>query len=174
MHEFICNICGTACQAESLDRELPSCGNCPSNVRFRWIVHALSVALFGQSIPLAEFPKRKEIRGLGMSDPHQISQVLSKRFDYQNTSYHQEPRLDIMNVTGEAEYDFIISSEVFEHVEPPVRTAFDNLARLLKPGGYAIFSTPWDTEGNTVEHFPNLHDWQLVSLKSGHVLVNRT
>ena len=174
MHEFTCNICGSACRAESFDRELASCATCRSNVRFRWIVHALSMALFGKSILLMEFPLRKKIRGIGMSDPSRIAEVLSKCFDYQNTSYHQEPRFDIMTANGEAEFDFIISSEVFEHVQPPVQTAFDNLARLLKPGGHAIFSTPWETDGDTVEHFPKLHDWQLVQLRAGYVMVNRT
>jgi SAM-dependent methyltransferase len=72
------------------------------------------------------------------------------------------------------EYDFIVSSEVFEHVVPPVQTAFNNLAQLLKPGGFAVFSTPWESEGETREHFPELHDWEVVELRSGYVLVNRT
>jgi hypothetical protein len=174
MHEFTCNICGDACRAESLHRDVPSCGRCHSSVRYRWIVHALSLALFGKSIPLQDFPVRKKIRGLGMSDAPIIAGPLAKRFAYQNTFYHREPRLDIMEPAGEAQYDFIISSDVFEHVPPPVQTAFDNLARLLKPDGCAIFSVPWNTEGNTAEHFPNLHDWQMVNLRSGRVLLNRT
>ncbi len=145
MHHFTCNICGSAASAELPDREASSCGNCGSNVRFRWIVHALSVGLFGESLPLAQFPARKRVRGLGMSDPQQIADVLSKRFDYKNTFYHREPRFDIMEGKGKAEFDFgafdfIVASEVFEHVQGPVQTAFDNLARLLKPGGFCAFS----------------------------------
>jgi SAM-dependent methyltransferase len=174
MHQFVCNICSAACSTEDLDRELSSCGSCGSNVRFRWIVHALSVELFGRSIPLHEFPMRKEIRGLGLSDPLPVASVLETRFAYQNTSFHEEPRFDIMEAAGEAEFDFIIASEVFEHVVPPVQTAFNNLERLLKPGGFAVFSCPWEAEGETAEHFPLLHDWQLVRLLSGVVLLNRT
>jgi SAM-dependent methyltransferase len=174
MHHFICNICGSAASAELPDREASTCGKCGSNVRFRWIAHVLSVEIFGKSIPLSKLPSRKKVRGLGMSDPRPIADVLSKRFDYKNTFYHREPRFDIMQASGEAEFDFVVASEVFEHVQGPVQTAFNNLARLLKPGGFAIFSSPYETEGDTVEHFPNLHDWQVVKLRSGYVLLNRT
>ena len=175
MHRFTCNICGCEASAALPDREASSCGDCGSNVRFRWIVQALSRELFGESMPLANFPSRKKVRGLGMSDPPQIADVLSKRFDYKNTFYHREPRFDIMRAVGDSgAFDFIIASEVFEHVQGPVQTAFDNLARLLKQGGFAIFSSPYETGGETVEHFPSLHDWQIVRLRSGFVLVNRT
>ncbi len=176
MHAFICNICSSPCRAESLDRELPSCSSCGSNVRFRWIVHVLSTELFGESLPLKKFPSRKKICGLGMSDPVAIATVLAKRFDYRNTTLDRKPQFDVMNPAASdyASYDFIVASEVFEHVTPPVQTAFDNLARLLKPGGFVVLSTPWELKGDTVEHFPNLHDWQLVSLRSGYVLINRT
>lgn len=174
MHRFTCNICGSQCCAETLDRELSSCARCKSNVRFRWIVHALSVELFGSSLPLKKFPRRKKTRGFGMSDALPIATPLAKRLDYRNTFYHQEPRFDIMETPNDSGYDFIIASEVFEHVPPPVQTAFNNLARLLKPGGFVVFSTPWEMEGETVEHFPDLYDWQVVKLRSGKVLVNRT
>jgi SAM-dependent methyltransferase len=174
MHRFTCNICDSAAVADLPDRESSSCGSCGSNVRFRWIVQALSVELFGESIPLSRFPSRKKLRGLGMSDPQPIANVLSKRFDYRNTFYHREPRFDIMEAAGEAEFDFIVASEVFEHVQGPVQAAFNNLARLLRPGGFAIFSCPYETEGDTIEHFPDLHDWQLARLRSGYVLLNRT
>ncbi|HWE49005.1 MAG TPA: class I SAM-dependent methyltransferase [Bryobacteraceae bacterium] len=178
MPRFTCNLCGAACSDETLDREIASCAKCGSNVRFRWIVHALSVNLFGSSIPLKKFPRNKKIRGFGMSDPGAIAEQLVKRLDYRNTFYHRQPRFDIMETPADSAYDsvydFVISSEVFEHVPPPVQTAFNNLAKVLKPGGFVVFSTPWESEGETIEHFPDLHDWQVVKLRSGHVLVNRT
>lgn len=174
MHRFTCNICNSAAEARILDREAPSCPVCGSNVRFRWIAHALSTELFGAPVPLTCFPARKTIKGVGLSDPQSVAGVLARCFDYRNTCYHREPHFDITLATGRAEFDFIVASEVFEHVNPPVQTAFDNLARLLKPRGFAIFSAPYEADGKTVEHFPDLHDWQLVKLNSGYVLVNRT
>jgi hypothetical protein len=178
MHRFTCNICNARCSSETLDRELSSCDECGSNVRFRWIVHALSTNLFAQSLPLKDFPFSRKIRGIGMSDSLRIADVLSKRFDYKNTCYHHEPRFDIMAPLpperARDTYDFIVASEVFEHVRPPIQTAFNNLSSLLKPNGFAVFSSPWESEGDTLEHFPNLHDWDVVRLRSGCVLVNRT
>lgn len=180
MPEFRCNICGAACSVDypltELPREEPTC-LCGSNVRFRWIVHALSVELFGESLTLPAFPEMRQIRGIGMSDWSLIAEPLHRqKFDYKNTFYHQEPRLDIMdeNSGQSGFYDFIVCSEVFEHVPPPAQTAFNNLFRLLKPQGFAIFTSPWDPEGHTREHFPLLHDWTIVNLRSGSVLVNRT
>ena len=130
--------------------------------------------LFGESLPLKKFPTRKKVHGLGMSDSVQIAKALSKRFDYRNTCYDRQPKFDIMEPPPNEEFDFIVASEVFEHVQPPIQTAFNNLARLLKPGGFVVFSSPWELKGDTAEHFPRLHDWQLVKLRSGYVLVNRT
>jgi len=130
--------------------------------------------LFGHSMPLKAFPARRELRGLGLSDPRIISEALARRFTYKNTCFDREPRFDIMSPPALSDFDFVIASEVFEHVRPPVQTAFDNLARLLRPTAFAIFSSPWESEGETAEHFPNLFDWQLVRLGSGLILLNRT
>jgi SAM-dependent methyltransferase len=173
---FTCNVCNSSCSAETLDREIPICKKCGSNVRFRWIVHALSTELFGRSMLLKEFPRDRKIRGIGMSDWGPVAKILARRFDYQNTFLHREPRLDIMDPKSgaDAAYDFIVASEVLEHVPPPVQNAFDNLARLLKPGGFVVFSSPWESSGETLEHFPALHDWQVVKFQADYVLLNRT
>jgi SAM-dependent methyltransferase len=172
---FTCNVCSSECRAETLDREIPSC-KCGSNVRFRWIVHALSTGLFGESLPLKKFPKDKNIRGVSLSDWGPIAKILAKRFDYQNTFLHREPRLDIMDLQSgaDARYDFIVASEVLEHVPPPVQIAFDNLARLVKPSGFVVFSSPYESSGETVEHFPQLFDFQVLKFCSTYVLLNRT
>jgi SAM-dependent methyltransferase len=131
--------------------------------------------LFGRVLPLKDFPRSRQIRGIGLSDWGPIAKILAKRFDYKNTFFHREPNLDIMNPHASAgSYDFIIATEVFEHVPPPVQTAFDNLARLLKPGGFAVFSSPWESTGDTHEHFPELFDWEVVKFRGDYVLVNRT
>ncbi len=171
---FTCNVCNSPCAAQTVDREIPSCAKCGSNVRFRWIVEALSIELFGKSLPLKKFPRDRKIRGISMSDWGPIAKVLARRFDYRNTFLHREPRLDIMNPGGFAPCDFIVASEVMEHVPPPVQTAFDNLARLLKPNGFVVFSSPWESTGETIEHFPDLHDWQVTKFGADYVLLNRT
>ena len=71
----------------------------------------------------------KGIRALGMSDPPRIADLLSEKFDYTNTFYHQAPRFDVLHPEpGDlGRYDFVISSEVMKHVPPPVETGFTNL-----------------------------------------------
>src|SRR5215212_627453 len=175
---FRCNICGTESETErhQLAREKASCTNCSSTVRWRSIVQALSIELFGESLALPDFPHRPEIRGIGMTDWDGYALPLAEKLGYTNTYYHTEPRLDILAPPPEMEgtLDFIISSEVFEHIPPPVSIAFNNLRRLLKPSGVVIFSVPWGPHGRTVEHFPDLYEWQIDSVDGVRTLVNRS
>jgi len=139
-------------------------------------VAALSTSLFGRSLAIDDFPANA-LCGIGMSDWSVYADRLRDRLAYRNTFYDREPRLDI-TATLPAELagacDFVISSEVLEHVPPPVERAFANCYALLKPGGVLVFTVPWRTEGKTDEHFPALHDYALAQLTSGPVLVNRT
>jgi SAM-dependent methyltransferase len=179
MFEFTCNVCGSRCRIASkadIGRETPNCEICGSTVRFRWMVHALSVELFGRSIPLPVFPERKSVTGAGMSEWARIADGLSSKFTFKNTFYHAEPKLDILHPAPAdlGAYDFVISSEVFEHVPPPAQPAFNNLSRILRPGGFTIFSVPWVPDGHTREHYPNLHEWKIIERDNRRVLINRT
>ena len=70
-------------------------------------------------------------------------------------------------------YDFIISSDVLEHVAPPIGVAFDHLYKLLNPGGFLILTVPFQTDATeTVEHFPNLFEYKLVNRGGHRTLVN--
>ncbi len=175
--KFLCNICGTECErpAEGISREAASCPVCSSPTRVRAVVALLSVELLGLPMTLAEFPVLKGIRGIGMSDSPELAELLAQKLDYTNTFYHQAPRFDVVNPDPNdfGRYDFILSSEVMEHVPPPVEAAFANLFRLLKPNGLLIMTTPYTLGGKTKEHFPELHDFTLASLKEETVLVNR-
>ena len=178
MLSFQCNICGAMCHAHmsTLNREVSSCKSCGSTVRMRAMVHALSVALFGTSYIIPEFPSRKDILGKGMSDWDGYAIPISQKLGYVNTYYHKEPRLDITNIApkDEQSVDFILSTDVFEHVAPPVSIAFANAKKMLKPGGAFVFSVPYALEGNTQEHFPDLFDWKIFDKNGQRVLVNQT
>lgn len=178
---FTCNICGAVCKrpAAPPGREVPSCSSCGSTVRLRSLVALLSREIFGVELAIPDFPVLKAIRGFGMSDPPELAQRLAEKFEYSNTFYHQEPRLDIADPSPEhlrehsGRYDFILTSEVLEHVSPPVERAFVNLNRMLKPDGLLLLTVPYRLDGRTVEHFPELYEYSLAAPGGRTVLVNR-
>jgi len=176
---FRCNICGNWCTSplsEVKGRESRSCYHCGSSRRFRTIIAALSEQLFGKIEILPDFKESKSIVGVGMSDAEIYARPLRNKFSYTNTYYHKEPKLDVMTVSEDLynAADFIISSDVFEHVPPPVDVAFSNLYRILKAGGVCIFSVPYEMEGETLEHFPELFHYRFIERKGATVLINTT
>lgn len=174
---FRCNICGKPASfpRAELTRETPSCRHCGSTLRWRSIIHALSMELFGKSLALPDFPHRPDLAGAGLSDWSGYALPLAEKLNYVNTFYHQEPHLDITSPTpGQIGiYDFLISSDVFEHICPPVSIAFQNAHRLLKPGGVMILTVPF-VEGQTREHFPEIRKFSMRKEKGEWVLTGTT
>jgi SAM-dependent methyltransferase len=178
MVDFRCNICGApnSTTPEALTREHPSCVQCASTVRERAMIHLLTSELLGNSVALPDLTTRADLTGIGLSDAEVYAMPLTQKLSYTNTYFHAEPLLDIANVSPDkiSCYDFIIASDVFEHIAPPVGRAFSNARRLLKRGGVFIFSVPFSLEADTVEHFPELHEFQVVETPAGRRLENRT
>jgi SAM-dependent methyltransferase len=177
---FVCNICGADClvPADQLRRELASCETCGSCPRARAIIRALSLGLFGKNLILPDFPVSRNLSGLGMSDGEEYAVRLAEKFRYTNTYFHKEPRLDISNrevpETLVQSSDFIISSEVFEHVVPPVQRAFANTFKILKPGGIFVLTVPYGMQAETTEHFPDLYDFTIMTDSGNYSLENVT
>ena len=175
---FRCNLCGTPNTGTlaALSRETLTCTHCGSNVRFRAMAYLVTREVLGRALALPDVPVRKDIAGIGLSDAHAYAQPLAEKFDYENTYYHTDPRVDISDIDAAraGRYDFLIASDVFEHVLPPVARAFENARRLLKPGGKFIFTVPFTLEPETCEHFPDLHDWSLAETDGTWTLTNRT
>lgn len=174
---FRCNVCGRSARAPQakVTREQPTC-RCGSTVRLRALVHVLSLEMFGTSRALPDFDRRPDIVGVDMSGANTYADGLARKFSCTNTFLHKSPHLDITDPdsTWLERCDFVISSDVFEHVAPPVSVAFDNTFRLLKPGGLFVFTVPYKKQGATVEHFPALHNYQVESQNGRRVLVNVT
>jgi SAM-dependent methyltransferase len=175
---FICNICGSTCEPseDQVGRDVRSCATCNSTPRIRAIVRVLSTAIFGQPLPLSEFPPRPNLKGVGLSD-WGYTATLTERFDYLNTFYDTEPKLDITDPPKEmwGTLDFLISSDVFEHVPPPVQRAFDGAFRLLRPGGLLVLTVPYFGDATPMrEHYPSLHRFEIQERNGSHVVVNET
>lgn len=175
---FACNICGTACRVplSVMSRERASCYGCGSTVRYRSVVNALLTGLEITPVPLPHLSKRNDVVGIGMTDSDVYSRRLQRKFAYKNTYYHKEPRLDILNAesNGDGVADFIICSDVLEHVCPPVGRALHNLFGLLKRGGVLVLTLPIVDEASAIEHFPNLNDYHIEVRGGRRVLINRT
>ena len=175
---FECNLCGAfnRVPAALLSRETPSCRTCGSTVRFRAIAQLLVRELLGRDSSLPGLRRHREIRGVGLTDSGTYADRLASRFDYVNTHFDREPRLDITAVPEELEgrNQFVISSDVFEHVAPPVRRAFEGARRLLAPRGVLILTVPFGLHGETVEHYPDLFDYRIEGEGDSAILHNTT
>lgn len=179
MAEYLCNLCGKKNQfsGEPLERETPGCKRCGSSLRTRSLMYTFSIELFGTPLALPDFPKLKGLRGIGTSDSPQYSGHLAATFDYRNTFFDREPFLDLAHVPENefGRYDFLISSEVFEHVPPPASRAFRNAAQMLKPEGLLVMTVPYEVEERDArEHYPDLFEYGFAGIGDRKVLVNRT
>lgn len=177
---FRCNICGANCDTllDQLGRETRSCESCGSTPRYRALIRALTFALFRKPIALPDIDRHEEMTGLGLTDCDNYAGRLAEKFAYQNTFYHQEPKLDISDPAIAScligSQDFIISSDVFEHVAPPVDKAFRNAWTILKPGGVLVLTVPYGLQAETIEHFADLNDYSVVNQEGSYVLRNIT
>jgi SAM-dependent methyltransferase len=193
---FVCNLCGAVnlVDRHTFEREEPSCQQCGSTSRQRWLGYRLTERLLGEPKTLSELTAERSsdeddaieapepekpyanIHGIGFSDPPQLSKSLSEIFQYTNTFFHTEPKLDISTLEGQQfpPLDFILCSEVLEHVPPPIDRAFVHLAKLLKPEGHLLLTVPWDPDDPTKEHFPSMHEHKVVNFHGEFVVLNRT
>jgi SAM-dependent methyltransferase len=175
---FLCNVCGTSnyLPRRRLVREDGSCSKCQCYGRLRSMMYAVTSRFSPDEAVLARMLPRKEIRGLGCSD-WGYTGYLAEKFDYVNTFYDHDPRLDLCSVDwscwAPGSFDFITCTDVLEHVEPPVGRTLENMYRLLKPGGVAILTAPTTLEPATCEHFPDLYDWRIATEGEKRVLLNR-
>lgn len=140
------------------------------------MISALSVGLFGRNLGIWEFPLRPDLTGVGLSDWDGYAARLPSKLSYRNTFYDSQPRLDISNPPDELEgtLDFLISSDVYEHVLPPVERGIENSLRLLKPGGLLVCTVPYSDAEQTVEHYEHLHDYEISEVDGDAILINHT
>jgi hypothetical protein len=176
--EYACNLCGADNRSivAALGREAPTCHRCGSTVRLRSIIDLLSRALFDRSLSIRGFPCAAGKCGIGVSDAPAYASRLARRLAYVNTFYHQPPRLDICapDPALHGSCDFVIASDVLEHVVPPVASAFEGVRSLLRDGGAFIGSVPYSLdEAPTCEHFPHLHEFHVTGTADQRRLHNR-
>lgn len=174
---FLCNITGNRFDLEEHEKDRELGNRFGYNCRFRAICYVLCKVLYGDCKLLNALVPDKTIKGIGMSDSGWAT-ILKEKFDYTNTFYHTSPHLDIYNdehVNTYTGLDFIISSDVFEHIDPypSIQSAFSNLYKMLKPGGSLVFSVPF-THDEHKEHFPNLYSYKIHKTDNGEYVLHNT
>ena len=175
--DFTCNNCDaqSTFNPDGDWREAPSCANCGSSVRTRQLIYCLTSALYGSPATLSSI-KDPKYSGVGLSDPELLANQMASAFIYTNTFYHSEPKLDICNPSESrlGRSDFLISSDVFEHVPSPVQAAFDGAFAVLRPGGILVLTVPFDERVETTERFPNVKEFKLMNFDGEWLLVGKT
>lgn len=185
---FVCNVCGTPNRIpqQEVKREGGGCAKCRCYGRLRSMMYGVTSHFSPDEPILAAMKPRKDIRGIGCSDWGYTNahagiawgyvDLLTRKFDYVNTFYDKDPQLDLCNVDWSRwpsdSVDFITCTDVLEHVEPPVGRAFENMRRLLKPGGVVILTVPCPNRP-AGEHFPNLHSWRIETDGEKRTLINQ-
>ncbi|RTY02026.1 class I SAM-dependent methyltransferase [Stenotrophomonas geniculata] len=176
-----CNICGFRLRASReviAEREARSCIGCGSTLRFRALMAALQTEMDeGREVRVLErIPGCKQLKGIGMTDTHIYAVALRRKFDYINTYFHTQPMLDIRHPAEQylGKHDFVVSSDVLEHVDGPCERTLGNLRALLKPGGLLALTVPYGYHDVTIEHFPELNDYRIEGTGPDRILVNIT
>lgn len=175
--KFRCNACGrrTSSLEKRIARETPSCGWCGSNVRVRALIRSIGRELFGTLQPAPAWPEGDSRRGLGFSDPAVYAAHLARSTHYANSWFHTEPYRDLLQLStfGGETFDYVVCSEVLEHVNQPVQMAIDNLFAILRPGGVLFLTVP-ARDGESTEHFPALTSYEVFQDESGDWVLSGT
>ena len=156
-----CTVCGHAGylrREERSIRETYQCGNCGASLRYREQAR-LILKFFSRenSAHLGELVQESEFRDLRIYEPGLIGpfrKLFQQLPGYCNSYFWEDVKpgefreeiqcQDLMNLTYEDNsFDLVLSSDIFEHVRKPF-VGFQEVNRVLKPGGSHIFSIPSD------------------------------
>ena len=154
-----CTVCGHAgyLRREGLSvRETFQCGICKASLRYREQARLILNHFSREgSERLADLAAESEFQNLKIYEPGLIGpfRKFFQKLPHYHTSYFWddvEPGesregvqcQDLMNLTYEDDsFDLVLSSDIFEHVRKPF-VGFKEINRVLKPGGFHIFSIP--------------------------------
>jgi len=113
--------------------------------------------------PMLELTPDRSRHGLGLSDNPEMAKFFRRCFNYTNSELDTPPIIDLLSPPAAARglFDFVICSDVLEHVPPPAERGLTSIADLLRPGGVAMVSVPI-RDGGTEEYYPGIRSWQLI------------
>ncbi|GAA0423739.1 class I SAM-dependent methyltransferase [Cocleimonas flava] len=156
-----CSVCGFYGEFHKNNRSFREgyqCPECNSSLRYRGQAASI-LKIFGKpgQETITDLSKDDEFSQLTIYEPGLIGpfrKLFSGYKGYRNSFYWDDVDLgdysddiqcqSLEELTfGENEIDLIISSDIMEHVRQPW-VAFADIYRVLKPGGYHVFSIPID------------------------------
>jgi len=152
---MVCNICGSEKKPQNDNkgslRENMNCLDCGSNSRDRAYIWSLGFAMNSEDIPLVDWKEKKEIRILETSGYRGHPKFLEQKFDYYNPKFSDDIKklktlkreyANVEKFFYENDFfDYVISSDVFEHVRLD-NVGFENIYNSLVPGGFFVLTVP--------------------------------
>lgn len=152
-----CNICGSEGEfvRPEFEREGHLCMNCSASSRLRAVMYVLGRCLDAGDLPVAGWTADKRIRILESSGRSSYPMMLNEKFEYYNTEFN--PNSDLIKepytrfadfqklAYPDGEFDFVIATDVFEHVRDD-EEAFREVFRVLKRDGIFIMTVPYNHE----------------------------
>lgn len=160
IYKGYCSVCGQWVSFSDVRpsiRETYQCEECRASLRERVTADAI-VAVYGNAQQSSIRTLIKDSLKFNSSQIYEVGvsgayrRYFSKHDDYTNSFYWKDVKKgeekdgirceDLMDLTfDDNSFDLIITSDILEHVRHPW-IAFDEIKRVLKPGGYHIFSIP--------------------------------
>lgn len=163
-----CGVCGRSGEFVATDvptRENHTCAACAASLRYRLQAAAIAATYGWPDLPLSQLLEKPEFRDLVVYEPGiagPFRQFLQRAAGYLNSyfwpgvppgSEHEGVRCeDLRHLTlADESFDLVVTSDIFEHIRDPM-PAFAELYRVLRPGGYHIFTVPlcWPLRPTTV------------------------
>lgn len=156
-----CNVCGWRGGkfADDLWHEASVCPECGSQVRHRLLAATLNGLSTHADLTEAALLRGRDV--LHFAPERQFRQrIKAAAARYVTADYDRgdtDWRLDIsaMPSVKDAEFDVVICCDVLEHV-PNDRGAFQEIRRILKPGGIAILTVPQKDSPATTDEDPTV------------------
>jgi SAM-dependent methyltransferase len=154
----VCGWAGTFVRDAHSDREGFPCGGCGSSLRYRHQAEVLlTVYARAGSKSLAELVREPQFRELSVYEPGVTGTLRRHRSDladYVQSYYWADAapgdfrdgvrceNLERLTFPDES-FDLVVTSDVFEHIRRPWH-AFAEVRRVLRPGGWHIFTVPFN------------------------------
>lgn len=130
-------------------RESMHCSSCRCSVRLRALARAITLVFDPRSKSLMESIKKGVFKSKNVAEINacgDLHEILKKIKSLEYSEYAGRVKgvrdEDLQNLTyKDNAFDLILTSDTFEHV-PDYQKALTEIYRILKPGGYHIYTLP--------------------------------